>query len=397
MGGHVRLGMIRGMGADWRREHLGFEIARACHRGLGLDALRAEVMKRMQRAVPHVAWCWPTIDPTTQLLTGSHVVGLPPDGADRFFAHELSANDVNLFAPLARSRPPVATLAQQTGGELARSPRWVDLQQPAGLGDELRASLVVDDVLWGGLAMHRRADESPFSAADVAFVASVVSHLADGHRTALLLGTVDAATTTDGPGLLLLDADLRLDAITPPGEHWIADLGGGETWLAQQGFLPSAVYGVVSRLRELDRAPATDGSTAAIEQPRVRVRGKSGRWLAVHASSLAERDGSGRIAVVIEPARPSEIAPIIVAAHRLTERESQVASGVLRGLSTADIAAELAISEHTIQQHLKAIFDKVGVRSRRDLVARIFADHYAPRIAAAQTPGPDGWFAPDPT
>jgi hypothetical protein len=31
-------------------------------------------------------------------------------------------------------------------------------------------------------------------------------------------------------------------------------------------------------------------------------------------------------------------------------------------------------------RHLKAIFDETGVRSRRDLVGRVFFTHYGPRL-----------------
>ncbi len=55
----------------------------------------------------------------------------------------------------------------------------------------------------------------------------------------------------------------------------------------------------------------------------------------------------------------------------LTQREREVALLVLRGGSTQAIAAELYLSAHTVKAHLKSIFDKTGVRSRRDLVARI--------------------------
>ena len=47
-----------------------------------------------------------------------------------------------------------------------------------------------------------------------------------------------------------------------------------------------------------------------------------------------------------------------------------------------------------MQDHLKAVFDKVGVSTRGELVARLFFDHYAPRLASGATVGPDGWFAP---
>ena len=53
---------------------------------------------------------------------------------------------------------------------------------------------------------------------------------------------------------------------------------------------------------------------------------------------------------------------------------------ILQGSSTSQIAEHMTVSEHTVQQHLKSVFDKTGVRSRRDLVAKIFFSHYEPRF-----------------
>jgi DNA-binding CsgD family transcriptional regulator len=68
----------------------------------------------------------------------------------------------------------------------------------------------------------------------------------------------------------------------------------------------------------------------------------------------------------------------------LTEREVQVAQLVLQGLATAEISDRLAITALTVQQHLKAVFDKTGAHSRREFVAQLFAQHYLPRMAAQQ-------------
>lgn len=51
-----------------------------------------------------------------------------------------------------------------------------------------------------------------------------------------------------------------------------------------------------------------------------------------------------------------------------------------RGLSNPEIAAELTLSPHTVRDHLKAIFAKVGVGSRGELVAKLFAEHYGPAL-----------------
>ncbi|MGH4007650.1 MAG: helix-turn-helix domain-containing protein [Pseudonocardiaceae bacterium] len=91
----------------------------------------------------------------------------------------------------------------------------------------------------------------------------------------------------------------------------------------------------------------------------------------MHASRLQGPPGEDRIAVVVEPAEPCATLPILLSAHQLSVREVEVARLVLRGASTRAISDTLHITQHTVQDHLKAIFDKVGVRSRRDLVVQL--------------------------
>jgi DNA-binding CsgD family transcriptional regulator len=97
----------------------------------------------------------------------------------------------------------------------------------------------------------------------------------------------------------------------------------------------------------------------------------------LHGACLSEGDAH-RIAVIVEPAHPARLQPLLEAAYQLTAREREVTRLVLQGASTTQIAEQLALSRHTVQQHLTNIFDKTGVRSRRDLVGKIFFAHYEP-------------------
>ena len=88
------------------------------------------------------------------------------------------------------------------------------------------------------------------------------------------------------------------------------------------------------------------------------------------------------MAIVLEEARTPEVEPVLLSAYGLSAREGEVARLVLQGRATGEIADRLVISAYTVQDHLKAIFEKVGVRSRGQLVARLFAQHYAPSLQA---------------
>jgi DNA-binding NarL/FixJ family response regulator len=109
---------------------------------------------------------------------------------------------------------------------------------------------------------------------------------------------------------------------------------------------------------------------------RARVRTRSGRWLVAHGAVLGDGPAA-KVAVILEPARAPELAPLIAAAYGLTEREWKVTQLVARGLPTSDIAGRLHLSPWTVQDHLKAIFTKTGTGTRGELVARLFFDHYA--------------------
>jgi len=181
---------------------------------------------------------------------------------------------------------------------------------------------------------------------------------AEGLRFSLLLDTTETEVALEGPALILLDEKLTVVATSGAADRWLADVGEHER--PDIGKLPAAVYAVAARLRALEQSGSADGELL----PRSRVRTRSGRWLIVHASRLSGAGRSNAIAVILEPAQPSEIAPVIVRAYDLTERERDVVQHVIRGLSTGEIAELLSVSHSTARAHVAHVLQKLDARNR---------------------------------
>lgn len=356
-------------------------LARA---GLGWREFVRGSIDLLGTAIPNDAACLGPLDPSTGLLTGSVKRNIGDELDAEFLEHEYVTDDVNLFRTLARRPHPVGILADDTGGDPGRSSRHREMFVPHwSLDHELRASALSQGRPWAAIALYRNGESSGFSPAEADFLARMTATIALGVRAGLVADVADRAAAADrpeGPAVLVVDAGNAVSRISPAAERRVAELGG-TGW----DTLPTPVAAVVSAARAL-----AEGRRDIV--PRLRVRTRAGQWLVVHAAPLAGRPGAAahQVVVTIEEARPAEVVPLVVAAFGLTDRERDVVAGVLHGDSTQQIGRALHLSPYTVQDHLKAVFDKAGVGSRRELVARVHADHYAPR--AALDLGPNGWY-----
>ncbi|MDY5597982.1 MAG: response regulator transcription factor [Kiritimatiellia bacterium] len=61
--------------------------------------------------------------------------------------------------------------------------------------------------------------------------------------------------------------------------------------------------------------------------------------------------------------------------QKLTERQEQVLSSIVRGLTNADIAHQLGIREDSVKEHLNLIFSKIGAANRAEAVAIALRRH----------------------
>ena len=86
------------------------------------------------------------------------------------------------------------------------------------------------------------------------------------------------------------------------------------------------------------------------------------------------------------------MAPLLLKAYGLTPREQAVTQLILRGATTIQAAHLLEISPHTVNDHLKAIFDKTATRTRGELSAKLFFGEHLPRIQKQVPLGDDASF-----
>jgi DNA-binding NarL/FixJ family response regulator len=123
--------------------------------------------------------------------------------------------------------------------------------------------------------------------------------------------------------------------------------------------VPAAAYNAAAALLAVEEG-------VPLGEPWSRVHLGGNHWVPVRASRLG-RD----IAVSIEPSTPAERMDLFARSHGLSERETEVVSLLAIGLDTREIAGQLFLSEHTVNDHVKAVLTKTGARTRQVLMARI--------------------------
>lgn len=335
-------------------------VERICDQGLDARAFRVAVLAEVRTVVPFDAYVWLLTDPET--CVGSAPLAETPSLADLPAVIRLKyMTSSNRWTALASNT--AVTLAEATGGDLALSALWRELLANYGIDDVV--SIVFRDAFgcWGFLDLWRTG--STFSADECRLLASlatvVTRALRLGQMTAFERGKA-VLDHTDGPAVLLLSDALDLLSQTPQTDAYLRAL---LPTAADRSPVPAAAYNVAAQLlareNDVDHHP-----------PWARVHVGDGLWVTLRAARI-ERVSSvetATIAVSIEPTPPVERTALYGRVVGLSERESELLQHLVEGNDTRGLAQRLFMSEHTVQDHLKSVFAKTGVNSRRMLIAR---------------------------
>lgn len=347
-------------GAKWRG--LPDELADALAPDRDLPEVARVIYEVVGRHVPFDFGCLAATDPATGVITWTSKTRPLGTGDEDFAAAEYGPPDINRFTDLVRRHPPVGLLSLDTDGEPDRCRRFRDYMAPRfGFTDEARVAFVDRAVGWGALAIYRGPDGPPFSVPDGRQLAAISGMCASAVARSLFRRETGPHRSTPagdgGPAVLIVDIDGRATHLSPAVASVIDQLGGRD-----HGSLPASMLAAVTATRTAGTPTDT------------RIQGRDGRWLSLRTAPLSGPGGGQDVVVSIEATPRAALRRLALAAHGLTNREEEVALLVLQGASTRDIAGSLHLSPHTVQDHLKKIFDKVGVNSRRDLIVRLALD-----------------------
>jgi DNA-binding CsgD family transcriptional regulator len=344
------------MATERERNRSRERLKRLSRSNLDRESIQFETIAELRRVVGFDRWCWPVGDPDTLIPLGAATELDFGPAVGLSLALEFSGRDVATMEALARPASPAASLSDETRGDLPRSPRWQEILRPVGIGDESIVACRDPLGCWGWIKLYRNSDDGRFDEDDLRLLTAIGPPMGAALRRTTYPPQPGPAGRRP-PAVIVLNDELRVVSLTAGARDWITAFPSAPLYVAF-GILPAMVYPVAT----LARSPAKADRAHALE------RAVDGQWVMIEAAGL-EGDADGQIAVTFRPATPGETFDRLCRIYALSRRERQVVAALLQALDTRAVSERLFISQHTVQDHLKSIFERVGVHSRRELRA----------------------------
>lgn len=305
--------------------------------------LRRRMREVIGRVVPYTGYSWLLTDPGTTVGT-SPLAEVPcPDRLPELIRLRYTTG------------PRWATLDGAACFGTTPPSAWRDLVTSYGVRDVATVAFRDCSTCWGFLDLWR---DEPFRADELQLLASLGAPVGEVLRrsqaSALAQG---GAVESPGPAVLVLGSTLDVRGWTEDGERVLRRLLPTE---AGRRPVPAGAYNAGAQLLALEQGVDDHA-------PWARVHLEEGGWLSFRAARFAGE--SGDIAVTIEPLSGAGRLDLFGLAHRLSARELDVLRCLAEGDDTRRVAGRLHISGYTVQDHLKSVAAKTGLRSRGALVA----------------------------
>ena len=333
------------MATERARSRCRDQVAGLAGSDLDVDHLRREAIDLLQRAIGFDRWCTLLLDPDT-------LVAWQGIGHNDFWGELPRLNlsgaglgDVNNHSVLARSRDHVGLLSAATGGDLARSERWREILSPYGVGDELTCVAVDELGPWGDFRLFRSSDDRPFEPEDARLMRELSALLARGLRRGAVSPSARLRPLPPRPESCCSTATCSRAARRTPHAPG-----------SRRSTPPRRRFPMASRRSSGPSSAGCSRSSAARTGRSASARATAtaaGRWSRPRAST----DPNCVIVVSIRAAGVEDVLSLVSRALGLSARERELVALLLEGLDTRELAERLFISRHTVQDHLKSVFE----------------------------------------
>ncbi len=337
-------------------------VERMCDTVGDARALRLGLVREIRQVVPVDAYAWLLTDPETSVGTAP-LAEVPCLSELPQLIRLRYLSTVSRWTHLSGVRtfhvPTVAADASTT----ART--WTDLLAGYGISDVCTAVFTDRYGTWGWLDLWRSPGLGSFTSEEIAFLTAVSAPVTSALRrcqAATFVVRRPGGERAPGPVVLVLSPDLDVLRYTPHSGEYLAILLPPERG---EPPVPASAYNVAAQLLAVE---------AGVDQhpAMARVHLREGHWVTMRAARLGDATASGEpdIAVTIEDASPAERVAVFARSFGFSPRETELVRHLVEGLDTRELADRMSVSEHTVQDYLKAIFAKTSEHHRRAVVSR---------------------------
>ncbi|MED3647600.1 LuxR C-terminal-related transcriptional regulator [Halalkalibacterium halodurans] len=328
-------------------------------------AFRRFVLDELRVYIPFASACFTTIDPESLLSTGTVMDKQLEPIHTLILENEHTGSDYNHYFQLVDSSPHIATLHDATGGNLTASQRYTRILAPAGFHDELRAALIDQGKCWGHLTLFRSKDHSPFSQEEQQLVNSLLPAITKKVKRLTFQSTFSPSPNSSHfEAAIMIFSDTFELLSANEAAHSLLSLLREQEQLGE-GTFPRPIETLCVKIK----ATSSSKEEGEIDRWSVCIPAANGQLLTLYASKLTSELLPEQYAVISQNTSPFERLGYSLLYYGLTQREIQIVEQIVNGYTTKQISSHLYISTHTVQDHLKSIFSKMNVNSRRELLS----------------------------
>lgn len=326
-----------------------------CHAELDEESFRVRLGDRLREALGAEASCVMDLDPLLSFPVHAVEHGWPAASREPLASVLMTTRTADPSG-LIRARSGAVHAERLAGADLGADPYFREHILAFGYRHEVQVPCVSLRRGHAFLCLTRSGRRGAFDDRQLRVLDAIAPHVgAAAHAAAMRRG---AASGSPSVGMIVLDASGRVELANAEGERWLrlATSPGRQYLLALRAFTS-----LVGRL-------ASDDPRAVPEL--LLFDPATGAPTVLRGERRAGANGDPKTVVLLQGVRLAEHPPALVAMG-LTPREADVAVAIARGLAAKEIAASLACSLHTVNDHTRRVYDKLGVSSRVALAMRL--------------------------